>query len=59
MRTFRFSCAVRIEETGELMPISGLMTPPVTVNTPTEAIHHPDTVKYCQDNKCTVYEVIR
>jgi hypothetical protein len=59
MKTYQFSCAVRIEETGELMPIHGLVTPAVTCETPTEAILHQDTVNYCSANKCTVYEVIR
>ena len=59
MKTFRFSCAVRIEETGELMPIEGLITPAVTCETPTQAIQHPDTAKYCEDNKCVVYRVVK
>lgn len=59
MKSYQFTCAVRIEETGELMPIYGLMTPLVETETPTAAIQHPSTVNYCADNKCTVYEVMR
>lgn len=59
MKTYRFSCAVRIEETGELMPIEGLTTPSVTCETPTQAIHHPDTVAYCEANKCVIYRMVK
>lgn len=58
MQTYQFSCAVRIVETGELMPIFGLVTPPVTANTPTEAMLHEDTVNYCTENRCSVYRVV-
>jgi hypothetical protein len=56
--TYQFTCAVRIIETGELMPIAGLVTPPVKCDTPTEAIRHPETVAYCNENKCVVYEIV-
>ncbi|MDF2653059.1 MAG: hypothetical protein K0Q73_8864, partial [Paenibacillus sp.] len=49
----------RIVETGELMPIAGLITPPVTANTPTEAMAHEDTINYCTLNKCCVYRVVK
>jgi hypothetical protein len=53
--TFQFTCAVRIEETGELMEIDGLLTPPVITETITEAINHPTTTEYCIANKCCVF----
>lgn len=59
MNIYQFTCAVRVVETGELVSINGLITPPVKADTPTEAIRHPDTSNYCADNKCTVYEVVR
>jgi hypothetical protein len=59
IKTYQFSCAVRIVETGELMPIEGLITPPVTTETPTAAIMHPDTVAYCEANKCSVYRMVK
>jgi hypothetical protein len=65
MQTYQFTCAAYITDTktewdGYLVMDSapGLITPPVTCNTPTEAIKHPDTVKYCEDNKCTVYRIV-
>jgi hypothetical protein len=58
MHTYQFSCAVRIVETGELMPIFGLVTPPVTANTPTEAMRHPDITSFCDTYKCNVYRVV-
>jgi|GEM_PF-6384508 len=59
MKTYQFTCCVRIEETGDLMPIYGLVTPPVTANTPTEAMYHPDTIDFLTQHKCRVFELIR
>jgi len=66
MKTYRFSCAVRIEAPGtpwdgHLYPVPGLITPAVTANTPTEAIQHPDTVAFCDFhvNKVVVYRMVR
>lgn len=59
MKTYQFTCAVRIEETGELMPIYGMETPRVKTDTPSEAMLHPDVKSYCETNKCVVYEMVR
>lgn len=64
MRTFQFTCAVRIEapETpydGELMPIEGLVTPLVRTDTVTEAMLCLETTAFCEMNKCVVYERVR
>ena len=58
MKTYTFTCAVRIAETGDLMPIYGLQTPPVTCSTPTEAIYHPDVKAFCATNQCVVYQIV-
>jgi hypothetical protein len=59
MKTYQFTCCVRIEETGDLMPIYGLVTPPVTAATPTEAMNHPGVIRFCNENNCRIYEMIR
>ena len=58
MKTYQFSVCVRIE-TGELVKVNGLITPPVTAETKTMAIYHKDTRDYCEKYKVTVYEVVR
>lgn len=58
MKTYQFSVCVRID-TGELVKINGLVTPPVQAETKTKAIYHEDTAAYCEKYKVAVYEVVR
>lgn len=38
MKTFQFTCATRVVETGELVVIEGLLSPQKTAETPNEAM---------------------
>ncbi|CAH1205616.1 hypothetical protein PAECIP111893_02380 [Paenibacillus plantiphilus] len=64
MKTYQFTCAVRLQAPdtpwdGELMPIEGLVTPPIKADTPSEAMRSQEVSDYCTEHKCTVYEMVR
>lgn len=64
MKSFQFTCCVRIDAPdtpwhGELMPVEGLVTPPVKAENVKEAILSPEVRQYCEENRCTVYEIVR
>jgi len=64
MKTYQFTVASMVDAPGSdwdghYVETPGLLTPPVTTETPTAAIHHPETVAFCREHNCTVYEVKR
>jgi hypothetical protein len=64
MKTYQFTVASKVvapgtEWDGQYVETPGLITPPAKTDTPSEAMHHPETVKFCELNACTIYELVR